>query len=75
MSQAFNPSTQEVEAGGSLRSRPASSTNQVPGQPGLHGETLSQKIKNKSNKQMRREQKNKTRTKELFSYFKCLVFI
>jgi hypothetical protein len=36
---AFDPSTQEAEASGSLSSRPAWST--VPEQPGLHGEILS----------------------------------
>jgi hypothetical protein len=40
---AFNPSTPEAEAGESLSSRPAWSTDRVPGQPGLHKETLSQK--------------------------------
>jgi hypothetical protein len=38
---AFNPSTQEAEAGRFLNSRPAWSTKWVPGQPGLHRETLS----------------------------------
>jgi hypothetical protein len=37
----FNPSTQESEAGGTLSSKPAWFTEQVPGQPGLHRETLS----------------------------------
>jgi hypothetical protein len=37
---AFNPRTQEAEAGGFLSSRPAWSTEQVPGQPKLHRETL-----------------------------------
>jgi hypothetical protein len=32
---AFNPSTWETEAGGTLRLRPAWSTEQVPEQPGL----------------------------------------
>ena len=40
-SNAFNPSTQEAEAGRSLSSRPARSIEQVPGQLGLHRETLS----------------------------------
>jgi hypothetical protein len=40
---SFNPSTQEAEAGGFLSSRPAWSTELVPGQPGLYKETLSQK--------------------------------
>jgi hypothetical protein len=38
--QSFNPSTQEGEAGKSLSSRPVWSTEQVPGHPGLHRETL-----------------------------------
>jgi hypothetical protein len=37
---AFNPSILEAEAGGFLSSRPAWSTKWVPGQPGLHRETL-----------------------------------
>ena len=35
---AFNPSTREAEANGSLSSRPAWLTEWVPGQPGLHRE-------------------------------------
>jgi hypothetical protein len=46
---AFNPSTWEAEAGGFLSSRPAWSTEWVPGQPGLHRETLSRKTKKKKN--------------------------
>jgi hypothetical protein len=42
---AFNPSTREAEAGGFLSSRPAWSTEWVPGQQGLHRETLSQEKK------------------------------
>jgi hypothetical protein len=42
---AFNPSTREAEAGGFLSSRPAWSTEWVPGQPGLYRETLSRKTK------------------------------
>jgi hypothetical protein len=53
----FNPSTWEAEAGGFLSSRPAWSTKWVPGQPGLHRETLSQKKPPKktppSNKRMK----------------------
>jgi hypothetical protein len=41
----FNPSTGEGEASRSQSSRSAWSTEQVPGQPGLHRETLSQKKK------------------------------
>jgi hypothetical protein len=48
---AFNPSTREAEAGGLLSSRPAWSTEWVPGQPELHRETLSRKTnKTKQNK-------------------------
>jgi hypothetical protein len=42
---AFNPSTWEAEAGRFLSSRPAWSTEWVPGWPGLHRETLSRKTK------------------------------
>jgi hypothetical protein len=55
VAHAFNPSTWEAEAGRFLSSSPAWSTKLVPGQPGLHRETLSQKNKNskqnKTNKQ------------------------
>jgi hypothetical protein len=44
---AFNPSTCEAEAGRFLSSRPAWSTEWVPGQPRLHRETLSRKTKSK----------------------------
>jgi hypothetical protein len=44
---AFNPSTWEAEAGRFLSSRPAWSTEWVPGQPGLQRETLSGKQKQK----------------------------
>jgi len=44
------PSTWEAETGGFLSSRPAWSTECVPGQPGLHRETLSQKTKKKKKK-------------------------
>jgi hypothetical protein len=46
MVHAFNSSTCEAEAGRFLSSRPAWSTKWVPGQPGLHRETLSRKKKN-----------------------------
>ena len=52
---AFNPKTQKAEAGGSLSLKPAWFTEGVPGQPGLHRETLSQK-KNKKQKQKKREE-------------------
>jgi hypothetical protein len=43
VAHTFNPSTREAEAGGFLSWRPAWSTEWVPGQPGLHRETLSRK--------------------------------
>jgi hypothetical protein len=56
VAHTFNPSTWEAEAGGFLSSRPA----WVPGQPGLHRETLSRKNPKKQNKQA-----NKTTTSAL----------
>jgi hypothetical protein len=50
VAHAFNPSTWEAEAGGFLSSKPAWSTERVPGQPGLHRETLSRKTKKKKKK-------------------------
>ena len=50
----FNPSTWEAEAGGFLSSRPAWSTECVPGQPGLYRETLSRKTKKKKKKRIMR---------------------
>jgi hypothetical protein len=38
VAHAFHPSTQEAEAGGFLSSRPAWSTEWVPGQPGFYTE-------------------------------------
>ena len=55
MGHAFSPRTPEAEAGGSVSSRPAWSTNQVPGQPGLlHREILSPKPKRKREGEGRR---------------------
>ena len=52
VAHAFNASTWEAEAGEFMSSRPAWSTEWVPGQPGLYRETLSWKAKNKqTNKQ------------------------
>jgi hypothetical protein len=50
VAQAFNPSTGEAEAGGFLSLRPVRPTEWVPGQPGLHRETLFQN----NQKQMRK---------------------
>jgi hypothetical protein len=55
VAHAFNPSTREAEAGGFLSSRPAWSTEWIPGQPGLHRETLSRKTKQKKKKKKERE--------------------
>ena len=57
VAHTFNPSTREAEAGGSLSSRPAWSTELVPGQPRLHRETLSQKPKKKKKKKKKRKKK------------------
>jgi hypothetical protein len=60
VAHAFNPSTWETEAGGFLSSRPAWSTELIPGQPELHRETMSQKNKNKNkNKQTKQKTKQK----------------
>ena len=50
VAHAFNPSTWEAEAGEFLSSRLTWSTEWVPGQPGLHRETLSRKTKKKKKK-------------------------
>jgi hypothetical protein len=47
VAHTFNPSTWETETSGFLSSRPAWSTEWVPGRPGLYRETLSQS-KNKT---------------------------
>jgi hypothetical protein len=59
VAHAFNPSTQEAEAGGFLSSRPAWSTKGVPGQPGLYRETLSQKTKQNKKKPTNQTTKQK----------------
>jgi hypothetical protein len=48
VAHAFSYSTWKAEAGKSVSSRSAWSTERVPGQPGLHRETLSL-IKKKNN--------------------------
>jgi hypothetical protein len=58
----FNPSTEETEAKWiSMSSMPAWSTEQVPEQPRLHRETLSQQNKTKQNK----TKQNKTRQESI----------
>jgi hypothetical protein len=59
VANAFNLSTWEAEAGRSLSSRPAWSTEQVPGQPGLHKETMHQKTKTKTKTKLKQNIKNK----------------
>jgi hypothetical protein len=65
---AFNPSTWEAEAGEFLSSRPAWSTEWVPGQPRLHRETLSQK--NKTKQKQKQTKTKKEKQKYLFSTIK-----
>jgi hypothetical protein len=67
VAQAFNPSTQEAEAGRFLSLRPDWSTKWFPGQPGLYRETLSQKkqkqkTKNKQTNKQKTITKNKQKT-------------
>ena len=47
MAHSFNPSTWEAEAGRFMSLRPAWTTEWVPGQPGLHRESLSQAVEKK----------------------------
>jgi hypothetical protein len=63
VAHAFNPSTWEADAGRFLSSRPAWSTEWVPGQPGLHRETLSQKTKTKKEKEKKRKEKKRKEKK------------
>jgi hypothetical protein len=53
---AFNPSTWEAKAGGFLSSKPAWSTERVPGQPELHRETLSWETKKIKQQQQQQQQ-------------------
>jgi hypothetical protein len=55
VAHAFNSSTWEAEAGEFLSSRPAWSTEWVPGQPELYRETLFQKRKRKEKKKRKRK--------------------
>jgi hypothetical protein len=65
VAHAFNPSTREAEAGGFLSSRPAWSTERVPGQPGQRNPvskkqnqpTKQTKTKNKQTKQNKKNNK------------------
>jgi hypothetical protein len=62
VAHTFNPCTQEAEAGGFLSSRPAWSTNCVPGQPELYRETLSQKQTNKQTKNKPKKKKKERKS-------------
>jgi hypothetical protein len=66
----FNPSTWKAEAGRFLSSRPAWSTNWVPGQPGLYRETLSQN-KTKQNK----TKQNKTKHYHVNFFFEFVYIV
>ena len=59
VAHAFNPSTWEAEAGVFQSLRPAWSTEWVPGQPGLHRETLSRKTKQNKTKNKNKQKKKK----------------
>jgi hypothetical protein len=63
LTHAFNPSTWEAEAGGFLSLRPAWSIEWVPGQPGLHRETLTWGKKN-NNKVTKYNKKEKGRNEK-----------
>jgi hypothetical protein len=64
VANAFNPSTREAEAGEFLSSRPAWSAKWVPGQPGLHRETLSRKTNPPPKKKEEEEEEEKKKEKE-----------
>jgi hypothetical protein len=64
VAHAFNPITWEAEAGRFLSSRPAWSTEWVPGQPGLYRETLSPKTKKKGKKERKKRKEKKRKEKK-----------
>jgi hypothetical protein len=66
VAHTFNCSTREAEAGGFLSLRLAWSTKGVPGQPGLHRETLPQKTKKKK--------KQKKKKQILYNHIFCTIF-
>jgi hypothetical protein len=65
VAHTFNPSTREAEAGRFLSLRPAWSTKWVPGQPGLHRETLSRKAKKNKNKNKNNNNNNNNNLKNI----------
>jgi hypothetical protein len=58
VAHTFKTSTQEAKVGGSLSLRPAWSTEKVPGQPGLHRETMCQKKKKQNKNTQLNQNKN-----------------
>jgi hypothetical protein len=74
---ACDPSTGEAEAGRFLSLRPAWSTEWVPGQPGLHRETLPRKTKTKTTTTQEKNTKKKQKqTKRMGTYYKvtsCMI--
>jgi hypothetical protein len=64
VAHAFNPSTQEAEAGRFLSLRPAWSTKWVPGQPGRYKETLSRKTRKTKKTKRPTNQPNKQTNKQ-----------
>jgi hypothetical protein len=73
VAHAFNPSTREAEAGEFLSSRPAWSTEWVPGQPGLHRETLSWKTKQKTKTKTKKPQKTQKPVLKVIRYFNVFL--
>jgi hypothetical protein len=66
VAHTINPSTWDAESGRFLSSRAAWSTEQVPGQPGLHRETCIRKKKpvSKKTKTNKNKQTNKQNRRE-----------
>lgn len=68
---AFNSSPQKAVRGGSLNSRPACSTEQVPGQPGLlthrHTQTPTAVLKKPENKQTNKQTKTQNKNQTRYS--------
>jgi hypothetical protein len=62
--RAFNLSTREAEKGRTLSLRPAYLTEQVPREPKLHRETLSQKKKSKNIQELNNNKNNNNNNKK-----------
>ena len=77
MAHAFNPSTQEAEAGGSLSLRSAWSTEWVPAQPGLcytEKHCLVSKNKQTKNKQANKREREGRKEGKKKEVVLCFVF-